>query len=86
MDAVVGATYRFYSWFTFNLHGNSNMALRKCSHNKFRETREGSGTYRCMNPKCRLVIDTNDSVDLVNGEHESINGEYTQLVILVRKK
>ena len=62
------------------------MASKTCKHNTFRETCEGSSRYRCKNKKCGLVIDMSDSVDIMNGEHDTIKGEYAQLVYYIRKR
>ena len=62
------------------------MALKNCKHNKFMETKEWSQSYKCMNPKCSLIINMCDTVDMQNGEHESIEGEYGLLLLFVRKQ
>lgn len=57
--------------------------MPKCSHKEFRETKQGSSKYKCIT--CPVILDMNDSVDLLNGSHETIKGRYDQIVVLRKK-
>lgn len=54
-----------------------------CKHKRFVQCDEQDHwKYRCK--KCGKGLDTNDSVDLLNGEYRGIRGVYVQEVHLVR--
>ena len=55
----------------------------KCTHDIFMETGEFSGKYKCT--ECFKIIDINETVDILNGEHKTIKDVYFQITTLVRK-
>lgn len=57
--------------------------MKKCTHKEFKQTVEGSGVYKCIN--CRLLISLNDTIDILNKEHESVKGNYELITVLRRK-